>query len=129
MWASLREGDWITAERLKTYPLILLAFAAIAISAMIALTHDRIGPDNQPLGTDFSQVWVAGREALAGAPEAPSISIATSPRSTRSSGRTAPSMAGTIRPFSSPSPSRSRACPISRRSLSGRSRLSASISR
>lgn len=71
MWASLREGDWITAERLKTYPLILLAFAAIAVAAMIALTHDRMGPDNQPLGTDFSQVWVAGREALAGAPEAP----------------------------------------------------------
>lgn len=71
MWESLRGGGWLTRERLQTYPLILLAFAGIAIIAMVALTQDRLGPDNRPLGTDFSQVWVAGLETLRGHPEEP----------------------------------------------------------
>jgi alpha-1,2-mannosyltransferase len=71
MWASLRNGDWITEQRLKTYPLILLVLSALAIAATIAASHDRLGPDNRPLGTDFSQVWVAGVEALRGNPEEP----------------------------------------------------------
>lgn len=71
MWASLRSGDWITEQRLKVYPLILLAFSALTVAAMIGATHDRLGPDGQPLGTDFSQVWVAGLETLRGHPEAP----------------------------------------------------------
>jgi hypothetical protein len=71
MWTKFRDGDWITGERLKVYPLMLLAASALAIFAMIWLTNDRLGPDNKPLGTDFSQVWVAGRSVLAGHPEAP----------------------------------------------------------
>ncbi len=71
MWESLRGGGWLTRERLQNYPLILLAFAGIAIVAMVALTQDRLGPDNRPLGTDFSQVWVAGLETLRGHPEEP----------------------------------------------------------
>jgi alpha-1,2-mannosyltransferase len=71
MWASARSGDWVNGQRLKIYPLILLAFAALAIAAMIALSHGRLGLDNRPLGTDFSQVWVAGLETLRGHPEEP----------------------------------------------------------
>jgi alpha-1,2-mannosyltransferase len=71
MWASLRSGDWVTEQRLKTYPLILLALSTLAIAAVIGASADRIGPDNSPLGTDFSQVWVAGLEALRGHPAEP----------------------------------------------------------
>lgn len=68
---SLRDGDWVTPARLRAYPLILFAFSAAAIVAVIVLSDGRLGPDNRPLGTDFSQVWIAGKEALAGRPELP----------------------------------------------------------
>lgn len=71
MMAALRSGDWLTPARLDAYPRILLGVFVLAALAVIALSHDGMGPNNLPLGTDFSQVWVAGREALAGHPEAP----------------------------------------------------------
>lgn len=71
MWRSIRTGDWLTRDRLNGYPLMFLAFAALAIIGMLALSNDRLGPDNRPLGTDFSQVWVAGKAALAGRPQQP----------------------------------------------------------
>ncbi|MDQ6702735.1 MAG: DUF2029 domain-containing protein [Pseudomonadota bacterium] len=71
MWANLRSGDWVNEQRLKVYPLMLLVGAALVIMAMIAMTHDRLGPDDRPLGTDFSQVWIAGLETLRGHPEEP----------------------------------------------------------
>jgi alpha-1,2-mannosyltransferase len=71
MWATLRSGSWLTPERLRVYPALLLAFQAIAIVVLIVTTdgrHDLLG---RPLGTDFAQVWVAGGEALGGRPEQP----------------------------------------------------------
>ncbi|MGJ0509508.1 MAG: glycosyltransferase family 87 protein [Methylocystis sp.] len=71
MMAALRSGDWLTPERLRVYPLMLLAFAFVAVAFVIAASQGGVGPNNLPLGADFSQVWVAGKEALAGHPEAP----------------------------------------------------------
>jgi hypothetical protein len=71
MWAILRSGSWLTPERLRVYPALLLAFLAIAILVLIVTTdgrHDLLG---RPLGTDFAQVWVAGTEVLSGRPEQP----------------------------------------------------------
>jgi hypothetical protein len=71
MWASLKSGSWLTPERLRVYPALLLAFQAIAVVALVATSdglHDFWG---RPLGTDFAQVWVAGREVLGGHPEHP----------------------------------------------------------
>jgi alpha-1,2-mannosyltransferase len=71
MWASFRSGSWLTPERLRVYPALLLAFQAIAILVLIVTTdgrHDFLG---RPLGTDFAQVWVAGTEVLSGRPEQP----------------------------------------------------------
>jgi alpha-1,2-mannosyltransferase len=71
MWASLKSGSWLTPERLRVYPALLLAFEAIAILVLVVTSdgrHDFLG---RPLGTDFAQVWVAGREALRGHPEQP----------------------------------------------------------
>ena len=48
MWANLRSGNWVNEQRLKVYPLILLVGAALVIMAMIAMTHDRLGPDDRP---------------------------------------------------------------------------------
>ena len=71
MWANLRSGNWVNEQRLKVYPLTLLVGSALVIMAMIAMKHDRLGPDDRPLGTDFSQVWIAGLETLRGHPEEP----------------------------------------------------------
>jgi alpha-1,2-mannosyltransferase len=69
--ASARSGDWLTAERMRGYGLILLAVATVSICAMLAASHGRMGPDGSPLGTDFSQVWVAGQEVLRGHADEP----------------------------------------------------------
>ncbi|MCX7899389.1 MAG: DUF2029 domain-containing protein, partial [Methylocystis sp.] len=71
MWASIKSGAWLTPERLRVYPLILLGAYVLAIALTLAQSHGRLGPDGQPLGTDFSQVWVAGLETLRGQPETP----------------------------------------------------------
>ncbi|QGM99753.1 DUF2029 domain-containing protein [Methylocystis parvus] len=71
MLARIRSGDWMTPERLRVYPLILLAFFSLAVLGAVATSQNRMGPNNLPLGSDFSQVWVAGKEVLAGHPEAP----------------------------------------------------------
>ncbi|WP_246207024.1 glycosyltransferase family 87 protein [Methylocystis heyeri] len=71
MLDAARSGSWLTPERMRIYPLLLLAIAAASICAMLALSHGRMGPDHNQLGTDFSQVWVAGNEALRGHPDEP----------------------------------------------------------
>lgn len=71
MLATIRSGDWLTAERLRVYPLILLAIFSAAALWAIVTSHDRMGPNHLPLGSDFSQVWVAGHEVLSGNPDAP----------------------------------------------------------
>jgi alpha-1,2-mannosyltransferase len=71
MWATLKSGSWLTPERLRVYPALLLSFEAIAILVLVVTSdgrHDFLG---RPLGTDFAQVWIAGREALGGHPEQP----------------------------------------------------------
>ncbi|MGA0602945.1 glycosyltransferase family 87 protein [Caulobacter sp. KR2-114] len=65
-FAALRRGDWLTAERLRNYALILVAAYALAIAAMIATAHGGVDYKGRPLGADFSDVWTAGRLALGG---------------------------------------------------------------
>ncbi len=69
--AQAKSGGWLTAERMRFYCLLLLAASVVSIGAMLAQTHDRMRPDHNQLGTDFSQVWVAGGEVLRGRSEEP----------------------------------------------------------
>ncbi|ATQ66675.1 MULTISPECIES: glycosyltransferase family 87 protein [Methylosinus] len=71
MWRSLRSGDWLDERRLAVYPAMLLALTVIAVVATLAFAQGRFDANGHPLGTDFSQVWVAGLEVLRGQPEAP----------------------------------------------------------
>lgn len=68
---ALRSGDWLTPSRLIVYPRLLLAAFIIGFIALFATSANRIDAYGQPLGTDFSQVWIAGGEVLAGEPDAP----------------------------------------------------------
>jgi len=65
-WQGLRSGRWLTAERIRVYSLILLAFYAIAIVGWIALSGGLIDPNGKPIGTDFSSFYAAGSMVLDG---------------------------------------------------------------
>jgi hypothetical protein len=65
-WQGLRSGRWLTAERIRVYSLILLAFYAVAIAGWIALSGGLIDPNGKPIGTDFSSFYAAGSMVLEG---------------------------------------------------------------
>ncbi len=65
-WQGLRSGRWLTAERIRVYSLILLAFYAIAIVGWITLSGGLIDPNGKPIGTDFSSFYAAGSMVLDG---------------------------------------------------------------
>ena len=70
-FATLRDGRFLTAERLAFYPLLILAASAVGVVALIATAHGLNDYDGRPLGTDFSNVYAAGVAALKGEPAAP----------------------------------------------------------
>lgn len=68
---ALRSGSWLTADRLRVYPALVLAALMLAMVALVATSHGALDAYGRPLGVDFSGVWVAGREVLDGAPTRP----------------------------------------------------------
>ncbi|SNB74492.1 Protein of unknown function [Rhodoblastus acidophilus] len=66
--AALRSGAFLTPARCRAYAWILIAFGFTMILALLATAHGNVGFDGQPLGTDFSQVYVAGLSVHEGAP-------------------------------------------------------------
>ena len=68
---ALRSGIWCTAPRLKHYPLIMLVACLLGLVLLVGTSDGRMDAMRRPLGTDFSQVWTAGVEVLAGHPTAP----------------------------------------------------------
>lgn len=68
---SIRSGDWLTRERVAVYSAILLVLCMAAIGWMLA-TRDGLNDfKRRPIGTDFSNVYSAGKWVLAGRPDAP----------------------------------------------------------
>jgi hypothetical protein len=67
-WQSLRTGDWLTAARMRGYSLILLVICAAAFAGWIAVSDGLIDRNGKPLGTDFSNVYAAGRLTWQGRP-------------------------------------------------------------
>jgi alpha-1,2-mannosyltransferase len=68
---SLRSGAWLTRERVRLVALAALVAALIGAGFLLATSNglnDRFG---RPLGTDFSNVYAAGRDVLAGEAAAP----------------------------------------------------------
>jgi hypothetical protein len=70
-WQKIRTGQWLTAERLQGYSIILLVLCAIAIVVWVAASDGLIDRRGEPIGTDFSNVYAAGALAWQGlAPDA-----------------------------------------------------------
>jgi len=63
---ALREGSWLTRERVRLVALMLLAAAVIGAAFLIATSDGRNDRFGRPLGTDFSNVYAAGTYALDG---------------------------------------------------------------
>jgi hypothetical protein len=67
-WQGLRSGEWLTSARARSYSLILLGLCAVAIVGWIALSDGLIDRNGKPVGTDFSNVYAAGRLTWQGRP-------------------------------------------------------------
>jgi alpha-1,2-mannosyltransferase len=65
-WQELRCGRWLTADRARTYSLILLGLYGFAIVGWILLSDHWIDRNGKPVGTDFSSFYAAGSMALQG---------------------------------------------------------------
>ncbi len=71
MIESLRNGLWLTRERMRLVSAILLVFYALSTGFLFATSDGRLDRFDRPLGTDFSGVWTAGVSVLEGHPESP----------------------------------------------------------
>jgi hypothetical protein len=67
-WQGLRSGGWLTAARVRGYSLILLVAYLLAIVGWVALSDGLIDRNGKPIGTDFSNVYAAGRLTWQGRP-------------------------------------------------------------
>jgi hypothetical protein len=65
---GLRSGRWLTAQRLSAYSLILLALGVVIVIAWVALSDGMVDRNGKPIGTDFSNVYAAGRLTWLGHP-------------------------------------------------------------
>lgn len=64
--AQFSSGSWVTAERVRVYPLILLATTLLVLAYLFATGHGANDLRGRPLGTDFSNVYAAGTYARDG---------------------------------------------------------------
>jgi hypothetical protein len=64
-------GNWLTLARMRGYSLIVLAAGLIAIGAVLVTAKGLNDYQGRPIGTDFSNVYAAGKSVLAGRPAAP----------------------------------------------------------
>jgi glycosyl transferase family 87 len=67
----LRDGNWLTPGRLRLWASAVLIASAAGLVFLFATAHGLNDYQNRPLGTDFSNIYVAGTLALEGHPEAP----------------------------------------------------------
>ncbi len=56
-----RTADWLNQRRLRAYPKIFLTLYAITIALYLMLSPGMVDPLNRPVGTDFMNVWAAGK--------------------------------------------------------------------
>jgi hypothetical protein len=66
----LRTGDWVTRARMRLWALAVLVASLGAIAFLIATSNGLNDFQNQPLGTDFSNIYAGGTYALEGRAEA-----------------------------------------------------------
>ena len=68
MLAALRSGSFVTRQRMRVYSILLLVAYAATVVALLATADGNVDAAGRPLGTDFANVYAAGKLALAGEP-------------------------------------------------------------
>ena len=66
MLAALRSGSFVTRGRMRGYSLLLLLAYVITIVALLATADGLVDRAGRPLGTDFANVYAAGKLAHEG---------------------------------------------------------------
>jgi len=67
---TLRNGNWLTLQRMRLWALAVLVAAAGGLVYLVATSDGLIDYQGRPLGTDFSNVYAAGTYVLEGQPAA-----------------------------------------------------------
>jgi hypothetical protein len=68
IWQHIESGAWLPLERVRAYSLIVLALGTLAFAGWIAVSDGVIDRNGKPIGTDFSNIYAAGRLTLEGNP-------------------------------------------------------------
>ena len=68
--AAMRDGQWLTRERIRLWALAMLAASVIGLAFLLATSDGLNDYQGRPLGTDFSNVYAAGTYVLDGKPAA-----------------------------------------------------------
>jgi hypothetical protein len=68
---ALRSGDWLTRERVRLVPIILLIASLFGAAFLVATSDGLSDRYGRPLGTDFANVYAAGTYVLDGKTAAP----------------------------------------------------------
>ena len=105
---SLRNGDWLTRERMRLVAWAVIVASLAGLVFLVVTSNGLNDYQGRPLGTDFSNVYAAGKLVLAGRPAAPFDPRSTTRTRRRFSARRRRSSAGTTRRFSCSSPPRWR---------------------
>jgi len=63
---TLRSGDWLTVSRARLWAIAVLIASAGGLVYLVATSDGLIDYQGRPLGTDFSNVYTAGRMTLEG---------------------------------------------------------------
>jgi len=71
LMGGIASGAWLTAARIRGYCLILIGLAVLALGALVGTSKGLNDYQGRPLGTDFSNVYAAGKYVLEGKPAAP----------------------------------------------------------
>ena len=71
MLDTLRSGDWLTLGRMRLWAIGVLIATAAGIVWLGATANGLNDYQGRPLGTDFSNIYVAGSYIAEGRPEAP----------------------------------------------------------
>jgi hypothetical protein len=70
-WQALRNGDWLTGERIRLIAAAVLIASVAGFAFLIVTAHGDVDRQGRPLGTDFSNVYAAGTYVLEGKPDVP----------------------------------------------------------
>jgi hypothetical protein len=63
---AISTGAWLTHDRVIRTALLACATSLVCLAWLFGWSHGTLDPAGLPLGTDFSEVWTAGRIALSG---------------------------------------------------------------